>query len=80
MTTIWTGVAEGDRALVSTDSGQHWGSILSGQRPGTPSALYEVRYDDYPDEIRWVKNDEILRLHRGAGVPLPSPAPEESNG
>ncbi len=69
--TIWTGVAEGDRVLVACEkSGPLWGSILSGQRPGTPNACYEVQYDDFPDEIRWVKNEEIMRLHRGAGETL----------
>lgn len=76
--TVWTGVAEGDRVLVSTDSGQYWGSVLSGRRVGKPDALYEVRYDEYPDEIRWVRNEEILSLHRGAGDALADSEKEET--
>jgi hypothetical protein len=76
--TVWTGIEEGDRVLVSTTSGPFWGSILSTRDKALTSVPYEVLYDDFPDEIRWVGDDDIIRLHRGAGPTPPSSEQRET--
>lgn len=77
MSGVWSGVAEGDRVFIK---GGLWGSIVAGRFAGSPAALYEVRVDgDMIGETRWVGNDNIERLHRGAGEELSSGSDKEDD-